>query len=382
MKKKFRIFVRKARRTMRKLFSFLPKGPSKKGSFVLGSLLFAIVFIFCIKTKLPIFFETIGRGSKENVIEDDKIASFIGNGFVGRNGQAGYAWLYDSNTLQFDEVWNILALNEKSNYVSLNKSEQTKWESELLLSFGWDVFPNTISRSDAVKFGSYCGFSEKETKQMLFGDANAKIELPPTLIMSDFICENNVLYACFANSKSNIDVVLFDESDYLNSLCLGSNILRFEIEVSDEEFTPQEINIAKQSKMNQIAKIMIASIYSNSSKNQNEAGNTIDDISNILTDIFGDKYGPTDQIYDITSDMFLDIVLYIDENMEIDYKTEYGIDREMLNSISDIDNYFIIKVSENLKDYKKVKKITVGDLEGNKLNNQTKDGINAYINNL
>ena len=89
------------------------------------------------------------------------------------------SWLYASTNLNYGDVYNIIVLNENSEYSLLNsKKEKSEWIDRYLEYFGWDSIetedgrstsgePEMVSISTAMDIGTYCGFSNEETSALL-----------------------------------------------------------------------------------------------------------------------------------------------------------------------------------------------------------------------
>ena len=91
------------------------------------------------------------------------------------------SWLYASTNLNYDEVYNVIVLNENSEYSLLaSRKERSEWLDRYLEYFGWNNIetedgrstsgePEMVSLSTAMDIGTYCGFSNEETSTLLSG---------------------------------------------------------------------------------------------------------------------------------------------------------------------------------------------------------------------
>lgn len=394
MKRKLKVFLRKIKRNIKKVLNFTIKTkPGKKGikpvRFLLSIVVFFVVLyigkLICNTAVSYYYSSYVPKQIEQDIaIKEETSETLKGAGFVASVGKNEHEWLYASDTLQFDEVWYTLVENEKSNYTKLSKKEKVEWETNILSSFRWDEFPSTISKSDAVLLGEACGFTESESKQILFGDPNALIEKQPVYSMGDDFCYGGVLLTCFVNAKESVDAVIFGDEEILSMLSNNKNVLRYKVSFSEDPLTSEDINKVKQAKIDEVAKditiLVCTSLMDESGENESSYV-----VTDFLTDVFGDKYGEISEISSFDAEMLYDMVFYVntsDELKDLDIDSIFRTRKINLASISsaeDLDLCFTEQVSSDLKNVKKVDQIYICDQDGNEFLNQTMDGLMSYL---
>lgn len=404
MKRKLKVVIRKIKRNVRGIFNgfgkFFVSNPEKvhhknvhsnsrnlKFLFIFILLLLVLGFFF-IRQK-NIFFNNKDDSTILNVEEKntDTNTSLKGNGFVSNSGRNNHEWLYASDTLQFDDVWNKLVLDENSIYSSLSKKEKAEWESSLLEKFNWEVFPSTISKEDSLIVGEQCGFAVEETNKMLYGIPDAVSSTNSVYSIADYFYKNGIMQVTFANSNGAVKVIAFGDTDIFQVLCDNRNVLRYEIELSNGSFNAEEKKQIKQAKIESLAEEIVAEICFRQQEEPNLEN--LDSVSSLLGKALGNKYGSVTEINNFSSDMLWDLVSYcfkeednkystIVENVFIEQKINIGI----ASSSDDLENILETQIDKELEESKRLVSITVCDQSGTPLSDQTLNGVYSYVNSI
>lgn len=403
MKRKLKVIIRKIKRNVRGIFNKFGKffvsnskkipykknhsnGKNLKFLFIFIVLLFVLGFFF-IRQKNNSFLnrkeDSIILNAEE--INTDTNTSLKGNGFVSNSGKNNHEWLYASDTLQFDDVWNKLVLDENSTYSSLSKKEKAEWEANLLKKFDLDGFPSTISKEDSLVVGEQCGFTVEETNLMLYGTPDVVSVTKPVYSIADYFYGNGIMQVVFANSDETVKVIAFGDTDIFQVLCDNRNVLRYEIELSDGSFSTEEKEEIKQAKIESLAEKIVVEICS---LQQEETDlESKDSVSSLLGEAFDNKYGSVTDIKSFSSEMLWDLVSYCLEKDNDRYSsivnnvfTEQKINAGIISSSQELENTLETQINKETEESKRLVSITVCDQSGIPLSDQTLNGVYSYIN--
>lgn len=160
MKRRARVLVRKFRKHVRRIVQ------NKKQITVILLAVLAVFFILSIKN-IGLIRDALSPYQKKVVPEEDSRLVLQGSGFSGTSGKAGYDWLYGSDNLYFEEVWDNVVLSDSSYYVTLDRKEKRIWEANLYFSLGWEEAPEMVTKEEVSRIGEACGYTDRETISLL-----------------------------------------------------------------------------------------------------------------------------------------------------------------------------------------------------------------------
>lgn len=214
MAKKRKAQIRKAKRMIRNMLSGFSLGKKKKGALPLPLLcLVAVAFVFTVMFIFPKSNADDASLKKNN---KDVVQNLKGEGFYSSSGEAGYDWLYGSDSLPFEDIWEILTENEISGFSEMSRKERAAKEEEIYSSFKWEETPDTITKKDAVELGKMLGFSESAVKSLLFSNNGSNTVKEK----SENKKEDNAVD--IASDLSNLSEVIPEDVEETASSVLGS----------------------------------------------------------------------------------------------------------------------------------------------------------------
>lgn len=157
---------------------FKGRGRNAKKKMKMTLLLFAIViFLLLGVAYLGIQYKKPQVANKRTPSNEEIPSTVISQDLAYRSADPN-AWLYASDNINYDDVYDLVVLNEKSKYSILaSRKEKAVWLDDYLNHFGWSYIddeenvvvsePEMVSLSLAIEIGSYCGFTRNETLSLL-----------------------------------------------------------------------------------------------------------------------------------------------------------------------------------------------------------------------